>query len=157
MSTDQASEVRWVVVFERWSKRALWDAFRHRDDWRDKIISGWSQAFDDCSDTVDASLTVETLGELMEAFKCIQPHMKYGDNVVLMVEAEFGVANVNANLTMGDGGMMESSATMYHSPSHESNAEAFSIVCGIEEGLRKLHHLAIVRTKDGQELRRKNP
>ena len=157
MSTNQATEVRWAVVFERWSKKSLWDAFRDRDRWWQAIASSWSQVFDDCHDTVNASLTVDSMGDLIDACRLIEPHTKHGENVILMVEADFGVAKVNANLTVADAGYCESSASMFLEPSHDANRDAFAIVCEIEQGLRKLHHLAIVRTKDGQELRIKKP
>jgi hypothetical protein len=157
MSTNQATEVRWAVVFERWSKKSLWDAFRDRDRWWQVIASSWSQVFDDCHDTVNASLTVDSMGDLIDACRLIEPHTKNGDIVTLMVEADFGVAKMNANLTVADAGYCESSASIFLEPSHDANRDAFAIVCDIEQGLRKLHHLAIVRTNDGQELRRKTP
>lgn len=141
----QAEECKWSLCFERWDRSTLFEAFRGHEKCRDEIIRTMWATFDEDPETVCASISVSNLDEVAEIMTLLKPHEKYGSGVVLHVENKFDVGTIRASLAQVKTGYEPASASMMLESQRERNAEAYRLVVQMEQALRTLHNLAIVR------------
>ena len=146
----QAIECKWSLCFERWDRSTLFEAFRGYEKYREAIISTMWQVFDEDSETVNASVEVNNLDEVGEVMTLIKSHEKYGSGVVLHVTNKFDVGTISASLAQVKTGYEQASASMMLESQRERNAEAYRLVVQMEQALRTLHNLAMVRIKVGE-------
>ena len=143
--TTQATESKWLLCFERWDRSTLFNAFRHYEKYRDEIIKTAWVVFDEDSETVNASIQVRNLDELAEILAAIKPHEKFGCGVVLHAENTFDVCTSRASLAQVKTGYEPASASLALESAKDRNAEAYKLVVSMEQALRALHNLAIIR------------